>query len=67
MPLDTEKSASPEYAPEIVSVPSGAAEELQVPLPFVSVAVQRVVGPVVNATDPVGLGSPAVLVDTVTE
>lgn len=58
---------SPEYAPEIVSVPSGAALELHVPLPFDNVAVQSVVAPVVNVTDPVGPGTPVALVVTVAE
>ena len=58
---------SPEYAPEIVSVPSGAALELHVPLPLDSVAVHSVVVPVVNVTDPVGVGCPLTLVVTVAE
>ena len=58
---------SPEYAPEIVLVPAGAPEELHVPLPFDSVAVHSGVEPVVNVTDPVGVGTPVALVVTVAE
>jgi hypothetical protein len=66
--LDPEKFASPKYAPEIVSVPPGAAVELHVPLPFdINVAVHSEVGPVVKVTVPVGVGSPGTLVDTVVE
>ena len=43
---------SPEYAPEIVSVPSGAAEELQEPWPLDNVAVHSGVDPVVRVTEP---------------
>lgn len=67
VPVDPEKSVSPEYTPEMVSVPSGAAEELHVPLPFESVAVQSGVDPVVNVTDPVGVGKPMTLVVTAAE
>ena len=68
VPKDPEKLASPEYAPEIVSVPIGeAAEELHDPLPFANVAVHSVVEPVENVTDPVGVGNPVTFVVTVVE
>jgi hypothetical protein len=67
IPVEPENAPSPEYAPEIVSVPIGAAEEVHEPLPFDSVAVQSGVDPVVNATDPVGVGKPVTLVVTVAE
>ena len=51
----------------IGSVPAGAAGELHVPLPFDSVAVQSGVDPVLNVTDPVGVGNPVTLVVTVAE
>jgi hypothetical protein len=66
-PLEPEKSVSPEYVPEIGSLPTGAAVELHEPVPFVNVAVHSGVGPVVNATDPVGVGTPEALVVTVAE
>lgn len=50
-----------------MSVPSGAAEEVQVPVPLDSVAVHRVVAPVVKATVPVGVGTPVAVVVTVAE
>ena len=64
VPSDPEKKVSPEYVPEIVSVPNGAAEELHVPLPFASVAVHSGVEPVVKVTDPVGAGNPLTAVVT---
>jgi hypothetical protein len=67
VPVDPEKVPSPEYAPETVSVPRGAAVELHEPLPLDNVAVQSVVDPVVNVTEPVGVGNPVVLVVTVVE
>jgi hypothetical protein len=67
VPSDPEKMVSPEYAPEMVSIPSGAAEELHVPLPFDSVAVHSGVDPVVNVTEPVGAGTPVTRVVTVAE
>jgi hypothetical protein len=67
VPLDPEKLLSPEYKPEIVSVPPGAAVELQEPLPPDSVAVQSDVDPDVKVTDPLGAGSPVVVVVTVVE
>ena len=67
VPLDPEKLGSPEYAPEIVSVPNGATVELQEPLPFDNVAVHSGVDPVVKATDPVGVGNPVTLVVTMAE
>jgi hypothetical protein len=65
--VDPANTVSPEYVPEMVSVPTGAEEELQEPLPFDNVAVQSDVDPVVNVTDPVGVGNPVVLVVTVAE
>lgn len=67
VPVDPAKVKSPEYAPEIVSVPTGAADEVQVPVPFTKFAVHSVVVPVVNETDPVGVGFPLTLVVTVAE
>lgn len=68
VPLDPEKLLSPEYAPEIVSVPTGvAAVELHEPMPFDNVAVHSEVVPVVKVTIPVGVGSPGTLVVTVVE
>lgn len=66
-PAEPANTPSPEYVPVIVSVPTGAADELQVPVPPDSVAVQRVVDPVLNVTDPVGVGWPVTPVDTVAE
>jgi hypothetical protein len=51
----------------MVSVPTGAAEELHEPLPLDKVAVQSDVAPVVNVTDPVGVGKPETVVVTVAE
>ena len=51
----------------IVSVPTGAAEELQEALPPDNGAVQSDVDPVENVTDPVGVGTPVALVVTVAE
>jgi hypothetical protein len=65
VPVEPANTPSPEYDPEIVSVPTVAAEELHVPLPLDSVAVHNVVDPVVNVTEPVGV--PAVSVVTVAE
>jgi hypothetical protein len=67
VPVDPEKSVSPVYAPEIVSVPTGAVVALHEPLPLDNVAVQSDVNPAVNVTDPVGVGNPVVLVVTVAE
>jgi hypothetical protein len=50
-----------------VSVPTGAAEELQEPLPLDSVAVQSGVDPVENVTDPLGVGNPVTVDVTVAE
>jgi hypothetical protein len=55
VPLDPENTVSLEYVPEIVSVPTGAAEELQEPLPLDNVAVQSGVDPVEKVTDPLGV------------
>jgi hypothetical protein len=49
----------------IVSLPTGAAEELQEALPLDNVAVQSWVDPLVKMTDPVGVGNPVALVVTV--
>ena len=65
VPLDPEKSVSPEYDPEIVSLPTGAVVALHEPLPLDNVAVQSDLNPAVNVTDPVGVGNPVVLVVTV--
>lgn len=66
--MDPKKLVSPEYPPEIVSVPPGAAEEVQEPLPFDNkVAVHSDVDPVVNVTVPVGVGAPVTPVVTVVE
>ena len=54
-PLDPENTVSPEYVPEIVSVPIGAAEELHDPLPLDNVAIQSDVDPVENVTVPLGV------------
>jgi hypothetical protein len=65
--VDPANTVSPEYVPEIVSVPIGAVEELHEPLPLDNVAVQSAVDPVENVTDPVGVGMPVTFVDTVAE
>jgi hypothetical protein len=65
-PVEPEKLVSPEYVPEIGSLPTGAAEELHEPLPFDNVAMHSVVGPVVKVTDPVGV-KPEALVVTLAE
>ena len=67
VPVDPANTLSPEYAPEIVSVPTGAAEEVHEPLPPDNVAVHSGVNPVMNVTDPVGVGTPVAPVDTVAE
>ena len=66
-PSDAAKLVSPEYAPEIGSVPTGAADEVHVPLPFDNVAMHSGVDPVVNVTVPVGVGNPATFVVTFAE
>jgi hypothetical protein len=65
VPVEPANALSPEYNPETVSVPTGAAEELHHPLPSESVAVHSGVDPVVNVTEPVGVGTPVSLVVTV--
>jgi hypothetical protein len=55
VPEDVEKLPSPEYAPVIVSVPLGALVAEQEAEPPLSVAVQRVVDPIVNRTLPDGV------------
>jgi hypothetical protein len=68
VPVEPKNSVSPEYVPEIVSVPIGAAEELQEPVPALdNVAVQSDVNPVENVTDPLGMGSPVTVDVTVAE
>ena len=67
VPVDPANTLSPEYVPEIVSVPTGAAEELQEPLPLDNVAVHSGVDPVENVTDPLGVGNPVAVVVTVAE
>ena len=57
VPIESVNTASPEYAPEIVSLPTGAAVELHDPVPsLANVATQSCVDPVENVTDPVGVG-----------
>jgi hypothetical protein len=58
---------SPEYVPEIVSLPTGAVVALHEPFPLDNVAVHSGVVPDLNVTDPVGVGNPEVLVVTVAE
>jgi hypothetical protein len=54
--------------PEIVSLPTGAAEELHDPVPPLdNGAVQSVVPPVETVTDPPGVGTPEAFVVTVAE
>jgi hypothetical protein len=65
VPVEPMNTPSPEYDPVIVSVPTGAAEELHHPPPNDSVAVHSGVVPAVNVTDPVGAGTPVAPVVTV--
>jgi hypothetical protein len=59
---------SPEYLPEIVLVPAGAAAEGHEAVPSLNnVAVQSWVDPLVKVTDPVGAGNPEPFVVTVAE
>src|SRR5580704_15207259 len=68
VPVEPKNSVSPEYVPVMVSVPIGAAVEVQEPVPAPdSVATQSGVDPVENVTDPVGVGSPVTVDVTVTE
>ena len=67
VPVEPANTLSPEYVPVIVSMPTAAAEELQVPLPPDSIAVQSVVDPIVNVTEPVGMGGIAATGVTVAE
>jgi hypothetical protein len=67
IPLEPENWPSPEYVPVIVSVPTGAAVELQEPLPADNVAVHSNVVPIENVTDPVGEDNPVTVVDTAAE
>ena len=64
VPLDPETMLLPEYVPVTVSVPTGAAEELQEALPPDNVAVHSDVDPDEKVTDPLGVPVP---VDTVAE
>jgi hypothetical protein len=67
-PFEPENTALPEYVPVTVSVPTGAAADVHVPVPLLdNVAVQSAVEPVVNATDPCGVGMPTTFVVTVAE
>ena len=54
-PVDPANTLSPEYVPEIESVPIGAAEEVHEPLPLDNVAIQSGVEPIENVTDPLGV------------
>ena len=65
--MDPANTPSPEYVPVIVSVPTGATEELHVPLPLDRVAVHKAVEPVVNVIEPLGVGRPVPFVVTVAE
>jgi hypothetical protein len=57
VPVEPVNTTSPEYAPEIVSLPTGAAGELHDPVPsLANVATQSCVDPVENVTDSVGVG-----------
>jgi hypothetical protein len=68
VPIEPTNTVSPEYVPEIVSVPEGAAEEGHEPVPSLNnVAVQSGVDPLVKVTDPVGVGSPVPVVVTAAE
>jgi hypothetical protein len=67
VPVEPENTLSPEYVPEIVSVPTGAAEELQEPPPLDNVAVQSGVDPVEKVRDPLGVGNPVTVLVTVAE
>jgi hypothetical protein len=59
-PVEADSPIPPEYVAKTVSVPMGAADELQEPLPLDSVAVHSDVEPVENVTDPVGVIMPPV-------
>jgi hypothetical protein len=65
VPVEPTNTTSPEYVPVIVSVPVGAAEEGQEPVPPDKVAVQSDVDPAENVTVPVGVGCPVAFVVTV--
>jgi hypothetical protein len=68
VPAELENVELPEYVPEIVSVPAGAAEDGHEAVPSLdNVAVQSWVDPLVKVTDPVGVGNPVPLVVTVAE
>ena len=54
-PVEADSPLLPPYVPKTRSLPSGAAEELQEPLPLDNVAVQSAVEPVENVTEPPGV------------
>ena len=53
-PVEEARVASPEYHAATVDAPSGAAAEVQLPFPPLSVATQRLVEPIENVTVPEG-------------
>jgi hypothetical protein len=68
VPVEPTNTVSPEYIPVIVSVPAGAAEEGHEAVPSLNnVAVQSGVDPLVNVTEPVGVGNPVPFDVTVAE
>jgi hypothetical protein len=67
VPDAPENTVLPSYVAVIVSVPTGAAEELHVTAPLDNGAVQSGIDPAENVTDPVGVGTPVALVVTVAE
>jgi hypothetical protein len=64
VPVEADNPRAPEYVAKTVSVPAGAADDVQEPAPLDSVAVHSDVEPVENVTDPVGVGNPPVVVET---
>jgi hypothetical protein len=58
VPSDGENSESPEYDPVTVSLPGGAAVDVQDPAPAERLAEHIVVDPTVNVTLPVGIPDP---------
>ncbi len=70
IPVEPTNTESPVYVAEIVSVPTGASEEVQepeAPVPALDNCAVQSVDPVENVTDPVGLDNPVTLVVTVAE
>jgi hypothetical protein len=59
-PVEGDNPIWPEYVAKTKSVPTGAAGELQDPLPLANVAVHSDVDPVENVTEPVGVRTPLV-------